>query len=169
MNMSFRDPSVGHEPGTAFAQRTQALHEIHAAIGRARRRPRIRISYTWLPEHKTWYECTRCGGEAYREDSRGKHCRLCAGSMQRREWVRPDIARAEHRAADAGAGRAWHALWRRPWAPPGDDEYVLQRRTPGGDRDEEVTWTNPWTPLPEGNYIIRRRTPLARAQTAPER
>lgn len=115
----------------ACVRRSSALHAIHHAIGRARRRarPAVRISYAWLPGQKTWYECARCGGEAWREDRHGKHCRLCGASMVRRDWVRPDVARARQRAA----------------------------RRAGARGTADVHWTHPWRPLPEGDYVIRQR------------
>ena len=128
---------------SAFSYQRHALHEIHHAIGRAKRRPAgaIRDAYTALPERKTWYECPRCGGEAYREDSRGKHCRLCGSVAILREWVRPDIVQAEERARQRRAQVTWAGT-----GPGG-----------GPTRYEEVTNAHPWKPLPEGEYRIMRK------------
>jgi hypothetical protein len=128
----------------AFTWRRSALHEIHHAIGRAKRRPKsaIRVSYTALPERKTWYECTRCGSEAYREDSRGQHCRLCGSIAVQREWVRPDILRAEERARRRRARFTWVGTG------PGS----------GHARYAEIADAHPWTPLPDGDYRILRKT-----------
>jgi ribosomal protein L37E len=128
----------------AFSWRRSSLHEIHRAIGRARRRPKsaIRVVYTALPERKTWYECASCGSEAYREDSRGKHCRLCGSPAVQREWVRPDITQAEERARQRRAQFTWVGSG------------------PGGrpTRYAEVTNAHPWKPLPDGEYRIVRKT-----------
>ena len=93
------------------------------------------------PERKIWYECTRCGSEAYREDSHGRHCRLCGSMAVQREWVRPDIAQAEERA------RQRHAPF--TWVGTGT----------GGThaRYEEVANAHPRKPLPDGDYRILRK------------
>jgi ribosomal protein L37E len=127
-----------------FTWRRSALHEIHYAIGRAKRRPKsaIRVDYTAMPERKTWYECARCGSEAYREDNHGRHCRLCGSAVGQREWVRPDIAQAEERARRRRAQFTWVGT-----GPGG-----------GRARDAEITDANPWKPLPDGDYRILRKT-----------
>jgi ribosomal protein L37E len=127
----------------AFTWRRSALHAIHHAIGRAKRRPKSAISvvYTALPERKTWYECTRCGSEAYREDSHGRHCRLCGSAAGQREWVRPDIAQAEEHA------RQRHAPF--TWVGTGTGDTHA--------RYEEVTGVHPRKPLPDGDYRILRK------------
>jgi hypothetical protein len=137
--MNQQQTSFNEQARRAFTWNRSALHEIHYAIGRAkkRRRPRdaVRIVYPSLPERKTWYECSQCGCEAYREDSRGKHCRLCESTAVPREWIRPDIAQAEERA------RWWRA-----------------RFSAGQARYLEVGDAHPWKPLPEGEYRTFRKT-----------
>jgi hypothetical protein len=126
-----------------FTWRRSALHAIHHAIGRAKRRPKsvIRIVYTALPERKTWYECTRCGGEAYREDNHGRHCRLCGSTAVQREWVRPDIAQVEERTRRRRAQFTWVGTG------PGRDHA----------RYTEITGANPQKPLPDGEYRVVRK------------
>lgn len=127
----------------AFSYQRHALHAIHHAIGRARRVPRTRIHIvsTW-PERSTWYECPRCGAPA-RLDSADKRCVLCRAPAVRREWVRPDIERADERARQRRAPATWVGT------EPGR----------GPARYAEITDAYPWAPLPDGDYVIRRKTP----------
>ena len=126
----------------AFTWRNSALHEIHHAIGRAKRIPRTRIHIVSTgPERITWYECPRCGAPA-RLDSTDKRCMLCRAPALRREWVRPDIERADERARRRHARNTWDGT------EPGD----------GHARYEEVRDAHPWTPLPDGDYRIMRKS-----------
>jgi len=125
----------------AFTWRKNALHAIHHAIGRARRVPRTRIHIVSTgPERITWYECPRCGAPA-RLDSADKRCVLCRAPAVRREWVRPDIERADERASQRRAPATWVG------AEPGRDHA----------RYTEITDANPWKPLPDGEYRVVRK------------
>ena len=140
--MSNQQDSFEQVTRRAFTWRRSALHAIHHAIGRARRVPctRIHIVSTW-PERITWYECPRCGAPA-RLDSADKRCTLCREPAVRREWVRPDIKRADERARQRRAPAPW----------------VGTEREDGPAHYTEITNAHPWKPLPDGDYRIMRKT-----------
>lgn len=121
---------------SAFYPRRSALHDIHHAIGRARRVPRTRIHMVPTgPERITWYECPSCGTPA-RLDSTDKRCTLCRTPAVRREWVRPDIVRAEERARlSAGHARYVEVGNAHPWKPLPEGEYRTFRKTSGPARE----------------------------------
>ena len=126
----------------AFRWRSSALHEIHRAIGRARRKPRttIRVIHTW-PARVTWYECPRCGTPASL-DSSDKRCTVCRVAAVPRAWVRPDVARAEERTR--------RRRTRFTWARTGP------RGSP--TRFAELGDAHPWTPVPDGEYRSLRKS-----------
>jgi hypothetical protein len=126
----------------AFRWHRSALHEIHHAIGRARRIPRTRIRIVPTgPERITWYECPRCGTPVSL-DSRDKRCTVCRVAAVPRAWVRPDVARADERARRRRARFTWVGTG------PADRQVCAT----------EIADADPWTPLPDGNYRIIRKS-----------
>jgi hypothetical protein len=123
-----------------FSVNRAALHEIHQAIGRIRRRPRAAIRVIASgPERIRWYECTRCGGPGNLDGNAEKRCRYCGGPAIEREWVRPDIARAEYyarlrrqrRALETTSGNGSGFQW------AGNDTWVSPPNSRGGQRQDD--------------------------------
>ena len=109
----------------AFTWRRSALHNIHHAIGHARRIPRTRIYVVPTgPERITWYECPRCGRPASLDGQRPPHCPLCGAHAIAHTWTRPD-----HEAPAPRPAHYQEVADAHPWMPLPDGEYRIMRKT----------------------------------------
>jgi hypothetical protein len=110
----------------AFSWRKSALHEIHHAIGRARRKARttIRVVNAWMPERITRYECARCGRPPNLDGQQPPHCPLCGTPAVARTWTRPAPKANATRPA-----RYTEIADANPWKPLPDGDYRIVRKT----------------------------------------
>jgi hypothetical protein len=124
--MNYQHNSFEEEMLRAFRWRRSALHEIHHAIGRARRKPRttIRVVPTG-PARITWYECAKCGRPAALNGETPPRCPVCGVPAVAHAWTRPN------REASARRPTRWtHVAVASPFEPLPDGEYRIVRRDP---------------------------------------
>jgi hypothetical protein len=108
----------------AFRWHRRALHEIHRAIGRARRKPRttIRVVPTG-PKRISWYECSKCGRPAALNGENPPRCPVCGVPAVAHAWTRPN------REASARRPTRWRDVAvASPFEPLPDGEYRIMRK-----------------------------------------